>query len=183
MGTLTSWNPLGHSRPVTGLLFITATSPFYWLGHFTVTNPPTVYIHTTNSSQPSFIHLSMKMELIVSSEMSASNTQTPGSYPKESDNGLTNFSREQCVIHCIRPQKLKRGKTSFTPKSMKNLRLSSHCLWSWDVILRISGNRYQHFKESTKSIFMVNGYKYYFSRLFALVYHTTWHHITFLPNS
>jgi hypothetical protein len=27
-----------------------------------------------------------------------------------------NYSREQCVIHCIRPQKLKRGKTSFTLK-------------------------------------------------------------------
>jgi len=48
-------------------------------------------------------------------------------------NGWTNYSREQCVIHCIRPQKLKRSKTSFKPKLMKNLRLSSHWLWSWNV--------------------------------------------------
>ena len=29
LGTLTSWNPLGHSRPVTGLLYFTFTFPKY----------------------------------------------------------------------------------------------------------------------------------------------------------
>jgi len=61
-------------------------------------------------------------------------------------NEWTNYSKEQCVTHCIRPQKFKRDKISFTLKSMKNLRLSSHWLWSWNVILRMSGNRYQHLR-------------------------------------
>jgi hypothetical protein len=29
MGTLTSWNPLGHSRPVTGLLYLVADDELF----------------------------------------------------------------------------------------------------------------------------------------------------------
>jgi hypothetical protein len=95
-------------------------------------------------------------------------------------NRWTNYSREQCFIHCISPQKLKRGKTSFTLKSSKNLRLSSHWyetgMWSWECQEMDTSI----WEECAKSIFKVNGYKYCFSRLLALVYQTTWHHITFL---
>ena len=54
----------------------------YWLCHFPAPNPNQIYIPRTILPLTYFIHLPMKVEPTVSSEMSAIRTQTPGNYPK-----------------------------------------------------------------------------------------------------
>ena len=34
LGTLTSWNPLGHSRPLTGLLYFLLTYYYYYYYYY-----------------------------------------------------------------------------------------------------------------------------------------------------
>ena len=69
---------LTTNRPVRAHLFLLARP-------LPRSKPNQVYIPHTILPLTYFIHLPMKMELIVSSKMSAIRTQTPGNYPKRNN--------------------------------------------------------------------------------------------------
>ena len=61
LGTLTSWNPLGHSRPVTGLLYLYLL-PFFTIKFIDMINP----IHPTYSGKKKkSVHLNLQTQFFI----------------------------------------------------------------------------------------------------------------------